>query len=154
MVDSQLRPDIWNFVWSVVGCGVESCEWAGVEAIVGTILPELCSISIRVSDADHHQKSNSQAKLDGDEPIEGPDIRPISSRKKHGSDSAVEISIACRTRFARLQSSPGNRCTSTHVQFQLRPHEKGKIEEETAKVMVKGCAGSCADLQALTMSIG
>ncbi len=154
LVDSQLRPDVWSFIRSIVGCSIESCEWAGVEAIIGTVLPELCSIGIRVSDADHYQNSDCQAKLDGDKAIEGPDIRPVSSRKKHGCCPAIEISIACRTRVARLQSSAGNRCTSTHVQFQLRPHEQGKKEEEAAKDMVKGHSDYCADLQALGISIG
>ena len=59
--------------------GVKTSHWTGVEAIVGAILPQLGSIGVWCCDTEEGEEGDSQGKLNGDENIEWPFIRSMSS---------------------------------------------------------------------------
>ena len=79
----QLAPYEWSVDGLVVGVGVEYFIRIAVEVVVRAILPQFCSVCVRIRDTEEGERGNGQGYLDGDEAVkdsgEAPSVRDVDA---------------------------------------------------------------------------
>lgn len=106
IVYSQSRPDPWRSVGSVVGGSVEARGRAGIEAIVGSILPQLGAVSVWRSNAKKGEEGDGQWQLDAQENKERPLVGSPATREEEFGPGHGEVVLCC-ARATRLIPDSG-----------------------------------------------